>query len=96
MFTWNIEGLRRNIFNLAHFLKTYSPDMVFLSEPQVFECDIIPIMSHLVKEYCYKLNSQDIHVPDLPLQQSKAHGGTLVMWKRGLHPFISVRPLTSS
>ena len=48
------------------------------------------------KEYCYKLNSPDIHDPDLPMQQSKAHGGTIVMWKRSLHPFISIYPLTTS
>ena len=54
------------------------------------------ILSHLKKEYCFKLNSPDVHDPDLPLHQSKAHGGTLVMWKRDLQPFISICPSTSS
>ena len=54
-------------------------------------------MNYFNGDYCYTLNSEDLHSPDLPLLSNKAKGGTLVMWKKQLDPFISVlTPDTSS
>ena len=72
-------------------IEEYHPDLIFLSEPQLFACDAEIVMSHMMGEYCYFLNSHDKLEPDLPLKQSKAHGGTMVIWKRDLDPFITVR-----
>jgi len=38
--SWNIEGLSRNINNLDHFVNQFHPSMIFLSDPQVFACDV--------------------------------------------------------
>ena len=55
--------------------------MLFLSEPQVYQCDIDRIMHHLTSQYSFCLNSTDIYEPDLPLTQTKATGGTqLLKW----------------
>jgi hypothetical protein len=43
--SWNIEGLARNVYNLDHFLSEFRPSLVFLSEPQVFQCDIDRLMT---------------------------------------------------
>ena len=93
--TWNIEGLRRNIFNLKHFLDLYEPDLVFLSEPQIYECDIGKIVPFL-SDYSHYLNSPDKYSPDLPLLRSKACGGTMLLVKRHLEPHIVVIPSLSS
>ena len=68
---------------------------MFLSEPQIFKCDVGQTMRYLDGEYCYDLNSPDRHDPDLPLAQSRAHGGTMILWKRSLDPFI-IRQETST
>ena len=46
--------------------------------------------------HCYSLNSDDLHDPELSLVKSKAVGGTLVMWRRCLDPYITVHPVQSS
>ena len=85
--TWNIEGLRRNIFNLKYFIeqqqhtpgnKLQAPDLILLSEPQIFATDIDLVLTHLRGEYSWFLNSEDKHDPELPMVKSRAHGGTLV------------------
>ena len=57
--TWNIEGLKRNIFNLKHFISLTSPDLLFLSEPNIFSHDQGPPMNHFRSEYYCYLNSED-------------------------------------
>ena len=96
MLTWNIEGLRRNIFNLIHLKELFHPDIIFLTETQLFDCDVQTVMSHMSGDYCYFLNSSDKYEPELALQNSKAYGGTMILWKRELHPFITVRPAQTS
>ena len=93
--TWNIEGLRRNIFNLKHFLETLKPDWVFLCEPQIYECDVNSVMS-LICDYSFLLNSPDKFDPDLPLVKSKANGGTMILWKSNLEPYIAPIPSLST
>ena len=77
--SWNIEGLARNIHNLQHFIYKHKPDLVFLSEPQVFACDVDSLMSFLKKDYEYNLNSSDRYDLSLPLVKSKAVGGTMIL-----------------
>ena len=92
--TWNLEGFSRNIYNLKYF-SCYEPDFIMLSKPQIYQNDIELFMTHLKREYCYSLNTADKYDPELPLVKLKAHGGTLVLWKVGHDPFISVHPVSS-
>ena len=84
--TWNIESAKKNIFLLKDVLENESVSLAFLSEPQVFQADIISLRG----EYCYFLNSSDLHDPELPLISTHATGGTLCLWKRCLDPYITV------
>ena len=88
--SWNCEGFSRNIFNIRHFLDLYSPDLVFLSEPQIHSCNLDFTASPLAGTYMYALNSADKFDPELPLVKSKAHGGTMVLWKAEHDPYITV------
>ena len=74
--TWNIEGLKRNVFNMKHFFDEYFPDLVFLMEPQAFSFDLERCMTLIGDHFCAQLNSDDKHDLDLPLFQNKSHGGT--------------------
>ena len=94
--TWNIEGLRRNILNLKHFVDEYRPDFVLLAEPQCFECDVLEAMAYIAGEYSHHLNSEDKFNPVLPTQKSKAKCGTMVLWKHKFDPYVFVYPTESS
>ena len=93
---WNIEGFERNAHNIAAIVESEQPDFIFLSEPQIYNCDIDLAMSYIAGSYSYYLNSEDKFNPDLPFLKSKAHGGTLVLWKHFLTPFITIHPPPSS
>ena len=88
---WNIEEFGRNILNLKSLVNTYSPDIIFLSEPQIYSCDVQQVMKYLIGDYCYYLNSHDKFDPSLPLTRSKAHGGTMALWKQRYDPYITVK-----
>ena len=94
--SWNIEGLSRNVFNLKHFSDLYQPDLVFLSEPQIHSCNLAQTLKHLSGAYASSLNSADIYDPELPLVKSKAHGGTMVLWKRQYDPCIKLHPVQTT
>ena len=94
--TWNIEGLKRNVLNLKHFLETHSPDLVFLSEPQFFSFDLARYMAHLGNTYCAEVNSDDKQDSELPQISNKSYGGTMVIWKRSLDMHITVYPVATS
>ena len=72
------------------------PDLVFLSEPQCYQTDIKQHTSGLQHEYEYHLNSDDLYDRELPLVKSRAIGGTLVLWRKWLDPYVSVFPSQSS
>ena len=74
--TWNIEGIKRHSFLLSEILNTELPSLVFLSEPQVYQCDLSGILQYIDQEYCHSLNSEDIYETELPLLRSEAKGGT--------------------
>ena len=96
MLTWNIEGWKRNCFNLKNFTDNFSPDIIFLSEPQCYQCDIQPLYEHFHSSFSFSLNSDDVLCPDLPLDTRKAVGGTMIMWRSKLDPYIKVLPTSSS
>ena len=93
--SWNIEGAKRGAANLAHFVKIYLPALMFLSEPQLFQCDTSLALAPLLPTYCHHLNSEDKFYPDLALEKHHAHGGTLALWHSALDPFITILPTTS-
>ena len=95
MMTWNIEGWKRNCFNLKNFTNNFQPDIIFLSEPQCYQCDITALYEHFHGSFSFNLNSEDVLCPDLPLDSRKAVGGTMVMWRSKLDPYIKVLPTTS-
>ena len=94
--SWNIEGAKRGSHNLAHFADTHQPSLIFLSEPQLFQCDATLALSPLLPTYCHHLNSEDTFYPELALDKRHAHGGTLALWHFSLDPFITILPTTSS
>ena len=93
--SWNIEGAQRGASNLAHFTKLHKPALIFLSEPQLFQCDCSFALAPLLGTYRYNLNSEDSYLPDLALEQRQAHGGTLALWHSSLDPFVTLLPTTS-
>ena len=73
-----------------------SISMAFISEPQVYQADINSYMDYIKAEYCYFLNSEDLHNSDIPMITSHATGGTLCIWRRSLDPYVTIHPVTSS
>ena len=67
-----------------------------MSEPWLFQSDLSLATNLLQTHYKIFLNSDDLYDPDLPLLQSRAHGGTLTMWKSELDPFITILPPQTS
>ena len=90
--TWNVEGLHRNIHSLKYFIDLHKRHLVFLSEPQTFQCDAAILLQPVRGCYSYHLNSEDLHTPDMVLNSSKAKGGTMILWKTSLDPFVSIIP----
>jgi hypothetical protein len=82
--------------NLDFFVKQLNPVLIFLSEPQIFQCDVAPVFSSFSGSFSYHLNSDDVFCPDLPLITRKAKGGTMAMWRASLDPYIKPLPTTSS
>ena len=93
--SWNIEGAKRGSHNLAHFADHHHPSLIFLSEPQLFQCDATLALSPLLPTYCHHLNSEDTFYPELALDKGHAHGGTLALWHSSLDPYIIILPTTS-
>ena len=53
-------------------------------------------MKYFHGEFCSFLNSEDLHDSELPLRTNKAKGGTLVLWRRELEPFITTHTCDTS
>ena len=53
-------------------------------------------MKHLQGSYNAALNTADKFDPELPLLKSRAHGGTLVLWKSQYDPFITLYPVQTT
>ena len=96
MMSWNIEGIKNHIFMLKDVLFTSNVDFIFLSEPQVYQCDVQQALKYLDGDYCYHLNSEDLFDPELPLLTSRSFGGTMALWRRHLDPYVEVLSSTSA
>ena len=89
--------MKRNWYSLRVLSDLHSPDLIQLSEPMLFQSDILNIMQYFKGEYCAFLNSEDLHLQDLSFQVNKAKGGTMIMWKKALDPYVTVhQPCTSA
>ena len=53
-------------------------------------------MQYIERDYCYSLNSEDLYDPELPLHKHRAKGGTMVLWRRDLDPYIKVIPVSTA
>ena len=73
----------------------YDPILIFLSEPQIYYCDITEMFSMFSGKFSFSLNSEDSFCPSLPLESRAAKGGTMVMWKTDISPYVRVLPTTS-
>ena len=71
------------------------PDLIFLSEPWMFQSDI-PIITKIFDEYNVILNSDDKYDEELPLRCSRAYGGTLTLYKKHLEPYVTEIDSSSS
>ena len=94
--SWNIEGLKRNLFGLNDLVDKTNPHFVFLSEPQIFSSDLPYCMSLFRGKYCFELNSEDKHDPEAALLNHKSNGGTMVMWQKSLDMYVSIFPVSST
>ena len=72
-----------------------SPYFVFLSEPQCFQCDIKSVTQDIFPLYSYHLNSEDLYDLALPLEKSRAKGGTMLMWLTSLDQYVTILPTSS-
>ena len=97
MIIWNIEGFRRNKYDLLHFVQNHDfPDFIHLCEPQMFQCDLALEFQQFRGHYYCSLNSPDIYDPDLPLRSSRCVGGTMIMWKKEHDPYVTIPSVSSS
>ena len=94
LLSWNVEGFKRDFSTLLFYIKKYSPSLVFLSEPQIYACNLGEAITGL-GGYKVLLNGEDTYDPDLPLNKLRAVGGTMAIWKSDLDPFISPIPTQS-
>ena len=62
----------------------------------MYSCNVNSVLKHLLGEYSFTLNSEDKYDPDLPLIKSRAHGGTMVLWKTLHDPYIEIYPVVTS
>ena len=85
-FTWNLEGLKRNIFNLKHLTDLVNPDLAFLSEPNVFSHDADSLMATFMNKYKFSINSEDKHDQESAFTKNKTSGGTMVLWRTEIDP----------
>ena len=95
--TWNCENIKNNIYFLKSVLSSnISADLIFLSEPNIFQSDLMSTMSPTRENYCSYLNTDDLYDPELAMIKSRIVGGTLAMWAKHLDPYVTVHPTTTS
>ena len=47
-------------------------------------------MDYFKGDYLASLNSEDLLDPELILKSNKSKGGTMIMWRKSLDPFITI------
>ena len=71
-------------------------DFIFISEPHLFQCDLVSATMPLSSSYKSFLNSDDLYNHELPLTSNRAFGGTLSLWKNSLDPFVKILHVNTS
>ena len=94
--TWNLEGLKRNLLNLKYFIDLTHCDLIFISEPNVFNHDAQNLLKQLNNYYHFSLNSEDKFDEEAPFTKSKTHGGTMVLWRQEFDPYINIHPVSTT
>ena len=94
--TWNVENLKSNRFTLKYFVDMMVPDFIFLNETQIFQFEEHLATDLFRDNYCHSLNSDDIFDPELPFIKNRSIGGTMILWKSSLDPFVTVLPKASA
>ena len=80
-------------YSLKLFINWVSPSLILLNETQIFQYQLAEAMDMFKGEYCCSLNSEDLYDPELGLVSNRAHGGTMILWKKALDKFVTVLPL---
>ena len=76
-------------------MENIQPALVFLSEPSIFNCDLLSVSQFFPPNISFHLNSEDMFDEALPLERSRAKGGTMALWPSSLDPYISILPTTT-
>ena len=74
----------------------YGVDLIFLSELNSFGSDADQLMNYFKGEYCYYLNSEDKHDLEAPFTKNKTSGGTMIMWRTDMDPYVSIHPVSTT
>ena len=80
-------------YSLKLLVNLVSPSLILLNETQLFQFQLAEAMDLFKGEYCCSLNSEDLYDPETGLVSTRAHGGTMILWKKALDKFITVLPL---
>ena len=85
------------IYSQTSYINQFCAKLCFISEPQVFSCDLSSQIACFDGDFEFHPNSKDkdVHVMDLPLTYSRAIGGTMVIWQSSQSPHIRVLPTLS-
>ena len=94
--TWNCEGFKRVSYELLKFCDKEDPDLIFISEPWLFQANLPLATSFFLPKYSCSLNSDDKLDPELPLTTTHAQGGVLVFWKSNLDQYVTTIDVSSS
>ena len=85
----------RGMHCLKYFADIEIPDFIFLNEVQIFKSDIEQAMVLFQGEYNHALNSEDTYNQGLAITNSKAIGGTMILWKKSLDAYVTVLPVNT-
>ena len=83
------------MFVLRDILFSRYPELVFLSESQVYQSEVDSLLKYVEGTYYFSLNSEDKYDPTLPLCKNYSHGGTLLLWRHDLDPYVKIHPVTT-
>ena len=89
-----MEGLKRNVFNLKYLTDQTNADLVFLSEPNIFSHDVDTLLNCFNK-YKFYTNTEDKYDLEAAFTKTKTYGGTMVLWKNEIDPYVSIYPVSS-
>ena len=73
-----------------------NPEFIFLNEVQIFMFDVDQVTPLFQGEYCHVTNTEDLHDKELGLIKNRAHGGTMILWKRNLDKYVTTLPILTS